>query len=123
MKRLYQIVKLLLLGVIFNCQTLFAAEVEVDKNPFNYLKELKIAQEPELLKTAVSWNELVMAIGISGMFITIISIAVRLALSGSGPQIAEIKKNISTKTIIAICIFTFATILSLVFTIVKEMAL
>lgn len=92
-------------------------------DPFSYLEfgANSLSSDANMRGTVASAFQLLLALGIIGLMVTVIIAAIRIAFAPPAKR-AEALSDIGTKVIVGICLFGATTIISTIYYIVTNFA-
>lgn len=92
-----------------------------ERDPFKILDGGGVSRNPQLRDNAASAYNLFLVIGIIGLVVTLIISGLRFAWTKNSSKRSGIKENLGSKAIAAIIFFSFITIISLVYGVIKKL--
>lgn len=91
------------------------------QDPFKILKNDNLSENSQLRDNAASAYKLFLIVGIIGLVITLISSGLRLAFSKDASKKSEVKSGLGNKTVAALILFSFVSIIGIVYGIIVNL--
>lgn len=100
--------------------TVWQCLLEMDMDPFSYIKKNDVSDNEAIRGTGASAYQLLMAVAIVGLAVTIVICGIRYGLGKKGKSLEEAKHRFLIEVLIGSCIFGFIFLTGTVMTIINN---